>query len=108
MIIAFPKVNKRGMKRHNDQKIKDVLGDMINDFRLKPKLNQTKIRDIWAAMMGPQIDRYTQKITLRNQKLFVTIDSAPLRQELSYGREKILKNLNETLGEEYLTDIIIR
>lgn len=96
------------MKRHNDQKINEVLGDMINKYRLKPKLNQTIIRDAWAEMMGPQIDRYTKKISVRNNKIFVTIDSSPLRQELSYGRDKILKNLNEVLGEEFLTDIIIR
>ena len=96
------------MKKHNDQNIKQALGDMIDNLRLKPKLNQTKIRDVWSAMMGPQIDRYTKKITIRNSKVFITIDSAPLRQELSYGREKILKNLNEVIGEEFLTDIIIR
>ncbi len=96
------------MKKHNDQNMKDALGDMIRDYRLKPKLNQTKIREVWAEMMGPQIDRYTQKISIRNSKLFVTIDSAPLRQELSYGREKILANLNEVLGESFLTDVIIR
>ncbi|MFK7809998.1 MAG: DUF721 domain-containing protein [Saprospiraceae bacterium] len=96
------------MKRHNDQKINEVLGDMIDKFRLKPKLNQTIIRDTWKELMGPQIDRYTKRITVRNNKLFVTIDSSPLRQELSYGRDKILKNLNEQLGEEFLTDVIIR
>jgi len=96
------------MKRHNDQKINEVLGDMIDNYRLKPKLNQTKIREAWGEMMGPHIDRYTKKITIRNNKIFVTIDSSPLRQELSYGRDKILKNLNEVLGEEFLIDIIIR
>ncbi|MFT4663651.1 MAG: hypothetical protein ACI8YQ_003945 [Polaribacter sp.] len=96
------------MKRHNDQKINEVLGDMIDSYRLKPKLNQTKIREVWSEMMGPQIDRYTKKITVNKNKIFVTIDSSPLRQELSYGRDKILKNLNEVLGEEFLIDIIIR
>jgi hypothetical protein len=31
-----------------------------------------------------------------------------LRQELSYGKEKIQKILNEELGEEYITEVIIR
>jgi predicted nucleic acid-binding Zn ribbon protein len=96
------------MKKHNDQKINEVLGDMIKDLRLKPKLNQTKIKEVWAQIMGPQIDRYTKKITVQNTKVIVTIESSPLRQELSYGKDKILKNLNEALGETYLTEIIIR
>jgi predicted nucleic acid-binding Zn ribbon protein len=102
------KIQIKIMKRHNDQKINEVLGDMIKDLRLKPKLNQTKIKEVWAEMMGPQIDRYTKKITVQNTKVVVTIESSPLRQELSYGKDKILKNLNEALGEAYLTEIVIR
>lgn len=96
------------MKRHNDQKINEVLGDMVNKLRLKPKLNQVVIRDAWTEMMGPSIARYTKKITLRKSKLYITIESAPLRQELSYGKEKLLDLLNEKLGEEFLEEIIIR
>ncbi|MEO1434926.1 MAG: hypothetical protein AAFV80_05275 [Bacteroidota bacterium] len=36
------------------------------------------------------------------------LESAALRQELSYGRDKIKKVLNEELGEEYIKEVIIR
>ena len=42
------------------------------------------------------------------KKLYITVDSAPLRQELSYGREKIKKVMNEELGEDYIEEVIIR
>lgn len=96
------------MKRHNDQKINEVLGDMIGSLNLKPKLNQTKIREAWLNLMGKSIDRYTSKITLRKKKLYITISSSPLKQELSYGKEKLLNLLNKELGEEYLEEIVIR
>jgi hypothetical protein len=38
----------------------------------------------------------------------VDIDSAALRQELSFGRDKILKMINQELGEQYLEEVIIR
>ena len=58
--------------------------------------------------MGPTIEQYTKKIELNRGTLFLTIESAALRQELSYGKEKIQKILNEELGEAYITEVIIR
>ncbi len=96
------------MKKHNDQNIRDALKEMINDLRIKPKLHQIKLPDIWAQLMGPGIAGYTRSIRLRNKKLYLQIDSAPLRQELSYGKEKIRDLLNEQLGEEAIKEVIVR
>ena len=95
------------MKRHNDQKLSDVLKEMMNSKKLKPKLNQTKVKSLWESMMGPSINKYTRQLRLTRKKLYVTIDSAPLKQELSYGKEKIKKMLNEELGEAYIEEVII-
>ena len=96
------------MKRHNDQPIKDVLKEMVETYRLRSKLNQTKIKSMWKSLMGPSIDKYTKDIRIRGKKLYVNIESASLRQELSMGKEKILNIINEELGDEYLEDVIIR
>lgn len=81
---------------------------MVEHYRLKGKLNQTHIRQAWSRLMGPTIAGYTKELKLRNKKLFITLDSAPLRQELSMGREKIKKILNDELGEAYIDEIVIR
>ena len=96
------------MKKHNDQKIDDALKDMIDSFRLKPKLHQTKLQSLWAELMGPTIQSYTRNIRLRKSKLYITIESAPLRQELSFAKEKIKSLLNEHLGEEAIEEVFIR
>ncbi len=95
------------MKRHNDQKIDEVLKEMMNSKRLKPKLHQAKIKMVWEELMGPSISKYTTEISLRRNKLYVNISSAPLKQELSFGKEKIKKIMNETLGEAYIEDVVI-
>ena len=58
--------------------------------------------------MGTVVNNYTTEIKLRRKKLYVSISSAPLRQELSYGKEKIIKMFNEELGGDYIEDVIIR
>ena len=95
------------MKRHNDQKIGEALKDMLQKYRLNSKFNQTKIKSLWETLMGPSISAYTKDIVVRRNKLFVTIESAPLKQELSLGKEKIRNIINEELGEEFIKEVVI-
>ncbi len=95
------------MKRHNDQKINEVLKDMLKAYKLESRLNQTKVKGLWESLMGPGINRYTKDIVIRRNKLFVTLNSSPLKQELSLGREKIKNIINEKLGEEFIQEVVI-
>lgn len=96
------------MKKHNDQPIKDVLKDLMSQRQLRSKLKLTKIRSSWPELMGPTISGYTTEISLRKRTLYISLNSAPLKQELSMGKEKILRLMNETLGEEFLEAVVIR
>ncbi len=96
------------MRTSNEQNIKEILKDLVETYRLKSKLNQTKVELVWERAMGKMIANYTKELKVRNHKLYVTIESAPLRHELSYGRDKILETINAELGEKYLNEVIIR
>ncbi|MFK7935036.1 MAG: DUF721 domain-containing protein [Saprospiraceae bacterium] len=96
------------MKKY-EQSLGDVLKDMLNDSgKMKHKLFQTKVRTAWGKLMGTTIAAYTSDIKLRDNKLYLTINSAPLRQELAYSKEKIINILNEELGEMYIKEVILR
>lgn len=96
------------MLESNNQDIKTILRELVDTYRLKSRITQTKIELAWEKTMGSMISNYTSEIKVRNNKLYVKVDSAPLRQELSYGREKIMRTINRELGEDYLQDVIIR
>ncbi|MCH2081186.1 MAG: DUF721 domain-containing protein [Saprospiraceae bacterium] len=96
------------MKETNQTSLKDVLKDMVETYRLKNRLNQTKIQQLWNSVMGNSISRHTSDLKVRKNKLYITIESAPLRQELSFGRDKIRRMMNQELGEEYLEEVVIR
>lgn len=96
------------MKKY-EQSLGDVLKEMVNNSaKMKKKLMQTRIRNLWGELMGTTINNYTRELRFAKGKLYISIDPAPLKQELSYGREKIKKMLNEELGEGVVTDVIIR
>lgn len=96
------------MKKHNDQKIDEVLKDLVGGYKHKSKLYKNKLSTTWEELMGTTIAKYTSRIAVRKKTLFITIDSAPLKQELSFSREKIKKVMNEKLGENYIEEVVIR
>jgi predicted nucleic acid-binding Zn ribbon protein len=92
----------------NEQSLKNAIGSFMKSSRLSGKLAEQKIIDGWEVRMGKMIAKHTKEISIHDKKLYLHIDSAPLRQELFYSREKIVKMLNEEAGEEVIREIVLR
>ncbi|MBK8492332.1 MAG: DUF721 domain-containing protein [Saprospirales bacterium] len=95
------------MRRQNDQTLGEVLKEWLENSPIKGKIYQSRINLIWKAQMGATINQYTTEIKLVRRKLYLKIVSAPLRQELSFSREKVRNMINEQLGEEFLEEVVI-
>jgi hypothetical protein len=96
------------MRNKNDQSLSEVIGAFILENKLKPQLNETRIKNLWEDLMGKTIATYTSNISMRKGTLYLTILSAPLKQELAFAKDKIKNLLNEELGEDYVKDVVIR
>ncbi len=96
------------MSERNINTLKEALHAMVEHYRLKGRLSEVRIKEIWKEQMNPLILNYTRDFSIRRRVLYLRIDSAPLRQELSVNREMIRRNLNEALGEDYLLEVVVR
>lgn len=96
------------MSKHNEQSLKSAIGEFLKVSQLSGKLAERKVIDSWEKLMGKMIARHTKEITLHSQKLFLRLDSAPLKQEILYSREKIINMLNEEAGQEVVQEIVFR
>lgn len=96
------------MKKKNDLTLREALQDMLHELHLESKLTETRVKMHWEKTMGKTIATYTSDIQLRKNVLYLTILSAPLKQELSFAREKIRALLNEEMGEEVVKEVVIR
>lgn len=96
------------MKKKNDLSLQDALKDTIQELRIGPQLSETRVKSLWEELMGKTISTYTSNIAVRKNVLYLTILSAPLKQELSYGKDKIRTLLNQELGEEFIKEVVIR
>ena len=96
-------------KRNNDHlPISDILKEFVDQNNLQSGLDKVDVRDAWAKMMGNGVNNYTTNVQLDRETLYVQLSSSVLREELSYGKEKIIKMLNESLGKELIKKIILR
>ncbi len=88
--------------------IGDALKQFLNHSRLKGSIQALQIEEIWEQIMGKTIARYTEKIQIHGQTLYINTTMAPLRQELIYQKEKIIQRVNEALGEKAIRDVVIK
>ena len=96
-------------KRHNEHlKIGDVLKEFVETNKLQSGLDKVKVREVWEEMMGNGVNHYTTAIKLEHQTLYVQLSSSVLREELSYGKEKIINMLNEAMGKELIKKLVLR
>jgi hypothetical protein len=94
--------------RHGITSMGDALKEFMDKSRMKPRLTEVRIQENWEQMMGKTISRYTENIQLIDGKLMITTTVAPLKQELNYSKDKIIRLVNEMLGERLVKEVIIR
>ena len=86
----------------------DALRNFLNKSQLKGSIQALQIEEIWEQIMGKTVARYTDKITIHGQTLYVSTTVAALRQELLYQKDNIIKRVNEALGEKVIREVVIK
>jgi hypothetical protein len=96
-------------KRNNEHiSIQDALKEFVETNKLEKGLNKINVAEAWAKLMGNGVNNYTTAVNLERETLYVQLSSSVLREELSYGKEKIITMLNEELGKEIIKKLILR
>ena len=95
-------------KLPNDSLIGDVLKAIISDNKLQPGIDQVSVQEAWKSLMGNGVNTYTRAVALKGSTLYVELTSAVLREELSYGKDKIIQMINAELGREVVKEVVLR
>jgi hypothetical protein len=95
-------------KRENESfSIEDLMKSFIKENNLTKGMQKIKVEETWAKMMGAGVVTHTTSVRLQNKTLIVQLKSSVLREELSYGKDKIIKMMNEELGEEIIGKLML-
>lgn len=88
------------------------IGDALNQFlersHWKPKIIALRMSEEWEAITGKAIAKYTRSVNLEGKKLTIYTDVAPLKQELQYGKDRLMVRINEYFNERVVEEIIIK
>jgi hypothetical protein len=95
-------------KRQNEyMAMKDLMGSFIKENNLSKGMEKISVKESWGELMGNGVVSYTEKVELRGSTLYVKLSSSVLREELSYGKEKIIKMMNDALGKEEIKKLML-
>jgi predicted nucleic acid-binding Zn ribbon protein len=89
-------------------RLDSALEQMFDAYRIKGKADQTTIITLWEDLMGKTIASRTSKMFFKNKVLYVELSSAPLKQELTLAKAKIMALLTNKVGKEAIEDIVFR
>lgn len=92
----------------NEGSVGDVLREIIQSHHLQGGIDDVMVRNAWKSLMGNGVNTYTRSLTLKGSVLHVELTSSVLREELSYGKDKIIRLLNDELGREVVSSVVLR
>ena len=101
------------MKKNSETKtISDLLNESVFGQVSKDRLNnvvkQSTIFSFWDNIVGAKFSKFTKPYSVKYQKIYVSVKSPIIAQELSLYKNKILKKINsysQPLGME-IKDVI--
>ena len=89
-------------------KIDRLIKSYIKENNLENGLENIEVNNLWHETMKNGVANYTTDLNLKNGTLYIKLKSSALREELSYGKEKIIKLLNEKLKKDLIKKIVLR
>lgn len=86
--------------------LQEAFEELLKAYRLKDKFDERQVIQAWPEMMGNTVAKRTESLYVRDKKLFVKINSGPVKKELSMNRSKVLELISSRFGEEVILEVI--
>tara|TARA_B100002019_G_C21196029_1_gene561465 strand:- start:219 stop:500 length:282 start_codon:yes stop_codon:yes gene_type:complete len=91
----------------NNIELKNLINTFLKKNKLEKGLLNIEVKKAWFDLMNNGVANYTSDVSLRNKTLYIKLSSAALKEELSYGKEKLIKLINEKLEEDVVEKIVL-
>jgi len=96
------------IRRTPARSLGDIIAEYLDQSGLSTHLKERELIRTWDEVVGKTIARTTQSIYIKDRKLFVTIRSSVVRNELLMIREGLRDELNRRIGVNLVDEIVIR
>ena len=96
------------MRKSNQQSIGAVIKQLLKNQKLEGRLQELDVLNFCEEVLGKNLMKYISDITFRKGKLMIKVESAAVRNELSYQKSEIQKKINENAANEIVKEIILK
>ena len=88
--------------------LSNVMRKILKNPKLSKRLDNIKIIEIWNELIGSNLQKYVIDSKVYNGKLFIKLKSSTLRNEFTYRKSELLKQINKSFGKKIIEDIIFK
>ena len=71
-----------------------VFGDIVKEDKMSFVIKQTTVFSFWEDIVGKKFVKYTKPYVIKSSKIFVSVKSPVIIQELNLYKTKLLKKIN--------------
>jgi len=96
------------MRKSNQQSIGEVIRKLLKNQKLEGRLKELDVLELSKELLGENLMKYINDLSIKNGKLIIKVRSAAVRNELSYQKSEIIKKINEQVGNKILQEIILK
>tara|TARA_B100001113_G_C20858105_1_gene512698 strand:+ start:202 stop:483 length:282 start_codon:yes stop_codon:yes gene_type:complete len=91
----------------NNIEIKNLVEVFLKQNKLEDGLLNIEVKKAWFDLMKNGVSNYTTDVNLKNKTLYIKLSSPALKEELSYGKEKLIKLINDKFDKDLIEKIIL-
>ena len=92
----------------SEKPLKKTIDQLLRAYGYQDQLDEIALIETYKELVGQLFANHTQKIAFKNNILYVKLDSASLKQELSYVKEGLVEKINRKMGKSLVSKIVIR
>lgn len=96
------------MRFDKPKPIGKALQDFLDRFPQKKKLKQGMVLSSWEEVVGERIASQTRDLHFEGDKLVMKVSNQVWRHEIHANRFSIAKRLNDKVGGQVVSEVIVR
>jgi predicted nucleic acid-binding Zn ribbon protein len=94
-------------KRSNDMPLSEAIQQMLRSYQLADRVQLADLVANWETLFGKTMAKYSKPTFIKNGDLKIHVTQAPLKMQLQYNRDKIVKIINEHFKTEVVKSVSI-
>lgn len=95
------------MQRHYPEHISAVISKAIEASGATDTFRRQRLCYLWGEVVGPTVNKVTVRRWVERDELHVVIASGPIKNELSFMSSRLVAALNEAVGSNIISRLVI-